>query len=514
MRKLAKVPIKPSSHPAQNLSLTFSFPQVRHVTKLKNVNFISRLHSIAHPLFTKRRIVVRVSRFILLFTLLCLSVYAILWGNLQAYFIHEDSVDLQPAQVILPESVHTVPETLAKYIEWHRVQRACIKDPSSCQQPFERPSVLIWRCPDRKVRICAGIGDRVRGMQVALMIAILSRRLFFIQWPAEEFPLYNAVTPNVIDWRVPPTITYDASVTHAPMLNWFICNYPQRRTRCRPPGFLVPKDEYLPNLELSLPTLNAFSDDIVGNLSVATDITMACRLHVSTIDALLENTFIAPTVPDLQQKVLPSLQLQRLLTAILFRPSNTTTAVMSRIVTSDFSGPHGYIGAHGRTGVAFREVGDRFSFYRQNMTAAVSHLLTCVQHVVVNPLTNVFLSSDSATFKREFAAQAKSLNVNVRFIDADAFHFGLGNSNKLLAEQGQLARYNAFIDIFADLFMLAGAKQIITTGSGFADFAFWLGNASQLIIAPPGRGTAICNAARDQTQQNLSQPVILKQRSL
>lgn len=460
--------------------------------------------------FSKRR-VERISRHILYFTLLCVIIHTVLW-NLQSrlMFLHEEGVKLRSLDQVLPESVHSVPDTLARYAQWHRIQRACIVNPSSCQQPFERPSILIWRCPDRDVRVCAGIGDRVRGMQVALLIAILTRRVFFIQWPLDEYPLHNAVSPNVIDWRLPPAIVSGPSTSTWPMLNWFICNYPERRTRCRPPNFLIPKDDYLPNVNFSLPTLNASKDDVVRNLSIVTDISVACRLPVSVIDSLLSNPFIAPTVPDLQTGSLPSLQLQRLLTAMLFRPSFFTTAVMSKTLPPDFLTSNGYIGAHGRTGVAFNENGDRFEFYRRNMTAAVTHLLTCAQQIDAQVSTNMFLSSDSAPFKREFAAQARSLNISVRFIDANAFHFGLDDSDKMFAEQGQLAKYNAFIDIFADLFMLANAKQIVTTGSGFANLAFWLGNASRMVVAPPENGSAICEAARDQIHDSLEQPLILE----
>lgn len=509
MRKLSSVPVKPCSSEPGSPSLTLPSLHSKKSTRLRNRVPIKCVQWTPKLFATKRRLIVY--RHVIFFALLCIAALVILWTLLSRFVImYEKPMTLQSMRDVLPISVHDVPDTLARYAQWHRVQRACIIDPSSCQQPFKSPPVLVWRCPGRKVRICAGIGDRVRGMQVAFIIAVITRRLFFIQWPTEEFPLSHAVIPNVIDWRVPPTIAREASSW--PMLNWFMCSHPQRRNGCQPPSYILPKEEFLPNINLSLPTMNAFTDDIVGNLSVATDIILACRLRVSAIVAFLNNNFIAPTVPDLQDHLLPSLQLQRLLTTILFRPSAATAAVMSRTLTPGFSNPRGYIGAHARTGVAFGEPEKRFNFYRRNMTAAVTHLLTCVQHVNKYPPTSVFLASDSVTFKREFAAQAKSLAVEVRFIDATAFHFGLHQSHKLLRREGRRARYNAFIDIFADLFMLAGARQIVTTGSGFADLSFWLGNASQLIIAPSGRGTAICSAARDSPSAgNPFKPVVLKE---
>lgn len=423
---------------------------------------------------------------------------------------YEQPVPLRSLKYMASSPIDTVPETIRRYVDWHRTQRACLLNPLLCKSPYRRPSVLIWRCPNRDVYICAGIGDRVRGMQVALMVAILTQRMFFIQWPSEEYQLIDAMSPNIIDWRIPPPIKYSMSKLSWPMLNWFICNYPQRRTRCVPPRFLVPMPQFLPNINSSLPTLNAFTDDIVQRLSIFKDVYLACRLPVSVINAFLSNPYISPVVPDLVPQKVSSILLQRLLTGILFRPSVATATVIADTMTSDFLHAKGYIGIHGRTGVEFHENGERFDFYRRNMAGAVKHLLTCVEAVAKHSTQKVFLSSDSVTLKREFASRARSQNFDVKFIDAPAFHFGLDDSDKMLVHQGRHVRYKAFIDIFADVFMLSNATQIITTGSGFAHLAFWLGNASKMIIVPPENGTALCASEYFNNREGSVQPIIVE----
>ena len=59
---------------------------------------------------------------------------------------------------------------------------------------------LTWYCDSG----CAGLGDRVRGIGFSLMLAIISNRLFLIQWrqPFEVERQNNIFVPAAIDWNL------------------------------------------------------------------------------------------------------------------------------------------------------------------------------------------------------------------------------------------------------------------------------------------------------------------------
>ena len=59
---------------------------------------------------------------------------------------------------------------------------------------------LTWYCDSG----CAGLGDRVRGIGFSLMLAIISNRLFLIQWrqPFEVERQNNIFEPAAIDWNL------------------------------------------------------------------------------------------------------------------------------------------------------------------------------------------------------------------------------------------------------------------------------------------------------------------------
>ena len=64
----------------------------------------------------------------------------------------------------------------------------------------EKIRTLTWYCDSG----CAGLGDRVRGIWLSLVLAMISNRLFLVQWrqPFEVERQNNLFMPSAIDWNV------------------------------------------------------------------------------------------------------------------------------------------------------------------------------------------------------------------------------------------------------------------------------------------------------------------------
>ncbi|OSX72817.1 hypothetical protein BU14_0403s0018 [Porphyra umbilicalis] len=60
---------------------------------------------------------------------------------------------------------------------------------------------LVWACPEVK---CAGLGDRLRGLGFAYLLAAATRRALYVTW--DEPPLTGVLRGGVIDWVAPPPV--------------------------------------------------------------------------------------------------------------------------------------------------------------------------------------------------------------------------------------------------------------------------------------------------------------------
>lgn len=95
------------------------------------------------------------------------------------------------------------------YLRIHAAAMCCFRNAScyrSSKAASVHPPLLVWACPARR---CKGTGDRLRGILSALSVAVLSRRVFLVDWPDQPFPLVHAVAPGALDWRMPPHVHAD-----------------------------------------------------------------------------------------------------------------------------------------------------------------------------------------------------------------------------------------------------------------------------------------------------------------
>lgn len=116
-----------------------------------------------------------------------------------------------------------VPPSLSRYIRWHASKMLCLKKESCTHSP----KILLWSCPSRKTEQCHGLGDRLRGIQVAFITALVTNRLFLIDWPDAPFPSSHGIIPSLVDWSVTPNLNFSEwpifTFERAHLIHWKKC---------------------------------------------------------------------------------------------------------------------------------------------------------------------------------------------------------------------------------------------------------------------------------------------------
>lgn len=372
-----------------------------------------------------------------------------------------------------------IPDAVAKYIAWHTQNRPCFEEGSSCYD--KRPPSLVWQCPSGDIAVCAGVGDRFRGIQVALALAVATDRMFFLNWPDKPVPFTIAMVPGTIDWRLPTTL----SASEMPTLDWFFCRPPRR---CRPGGH-IPDNEHLPNVNYAHPDINLQTDDLTRELAPHRDIAISVRIPSQTAVKLFRNPHFKTRFAELAAYRIPAWSLARVFMNALFRPTPAVQAVMSDVLSSNFVS-NGYTSVHARTGYDVDEKTDkRFRYVNAHVSSSATELYMC--STKLTGTERMFLAADSVLFKQEFVKYAARDGIELNYINEKAFHFG--RTDRPTGQIGEREKaVHAFVNVFADLYLLAGGQVIVTTGSGFASAAYMLGNASLLHVAKSGNGTDHC----------------------
>lgn len=358
-----------------------------------------------------------------------------------------------------------IPSFLVNYIQRHqKAKKYSFYTPSEVDNHFSQ--FLIWRCP-RKGR-CAGVGDRFRGLQFAFLLAVVTRRIFLIDWPQHPFSLSHAVLPSFLDWRPPPSI----AGRKYPNLYWFSCLPPRPCTE----GGHMPNDSHLPFVDQTQADINLLSDNILERLDIKKDIVISTRARPESILRLIKNPYVLNKFPELNN---PDIDIERHLLNILFKPSEAVQNALQKIINPK-SSEGGYTSIHVRTGY---DVGEghirRFREINKNMSKYAQLILECALSVISDRNSKLFLASDSLSFKTVFKNLSKVHGINVFTSSEPSLHIGLGGGHYVNASLS--AKFSPFINIFVDLFGIARGKTIISNGSGYARMAYNFGYSSQII---------------------------------
>lgn len=311
---------------------------------------------------------------------------------------------------------------------------------------------------------CSGTSNRLRGIVSALTLAVLTRRVFLMEWPRNPFPINHVISPAALDWRVPVHVATALGLgvdvanrdggqprqmnemgedfgvlDHHILLRkmvWakcpgrFTCTYddalrshPHHReldTAAKSVTVNVTqRNETWPGV------MDAVDDSLVHNLSKAGVALVVIRSRVNFVKAVLalpEWRLMSKrnwTETDDQGQWTSALKVKRYMLRSLFMPS-PVTSTMLRAVT-----PRGrYVAVHARTG---EDVGEakwgRFHSMRGTRSrdggdyAVVGRMLRCAHQAGVGlgtvnadngtdkqsrGVVDVFVASDSLALKRTF----------------------------------------------------------------------------------------------------------------
>lgn len=371
-----------------------------------------------------------------------------------------------------------MPSTLSKYIYWHREMRECLSS-SNCQST---PQLLVWRCRSDTTKDCAGIGDRFRGIQFALLLAIVSNRVLFVNWPQDHFALDVALTPALIDWRPPLSVDLSQNWT---TLDWFRCT----KLETCPMDTNLPNDTMLVSPNIDHPYIDISRDSISKLHAAFNNLSITSRQPSVSIEKVLRNPHVSAIFKDIHPEFIPLREIIRLLSRTLFQPSNDVLSMMRASMPRYAKQP--YIGIHMRTGDDLNEsTMGRFVQLSQYRDEGIHGILNCARLLMPRENLKIFLAADSASLKEKFKDVARSKNMLVTTLSESPIH--IDKQRELFTGPYKLKVCRSYLAIFADLLLLAGGERIITTGSGFANASFFLGDASTLHVMKAIGNNVIC----------------------
>lgn len=349
-----------------------------------------------------------------------------------------------------------------------------------------------------------GLGDRMRSIRNILMLSILTRRIFLINWQqpnSNPYSLTSAMHPSYIDWDLPHTtigrlcqwynIEYD--LANENNINDDSDHHPEGGT-----GVVVLR--LFPGVSYNL-FHNPVNESIGEVSAVDTDFEELLKPFslINIHDSILSQATVhalARNVPAKGKKRteglmnMTLLQLERSLTDFVFRPSPVVDFLATRRTFGETEENEGekniqqpYIAVHARTGEDVWESHDnRFVGLAEQFHIVAQRLLTCIARTTTasssdnaTTTTRVFFASDSLALKYHMvdaAARAGvQFNTNRRYtwhVDKMVnVHFGTPVDNCV-----------GYLDVFADAFAVARANTVVFTPSNFPAVSMGLGGAS------------------------------------
>lgn len=373
------------------------------------------------------------------------------------------------------------PQILQNYAVWHAKARNCLQSPTC----FPKPKSFVLHC--HTGLSCGGLGDRLRGIHFIFLLSILTNRLFFIDVPKGEHSLFDfdvGLHPRSVYWKL-PSLVHSKNISKG-TLNWSFkkdfLRLPLQPFVKQGKYFNLSRDAFMQLNEVSIPSLLYISSNIP---------------HGDIMKLKYNNNYIKS--PEFSYiSTLKFEALLRMLTHMLFQPSPAVQSLMEHYkpMSNVVQGKeHIIIGLHVRTGEDVQEqFRSRFSKMKNNYPAIFASVMSRIQSKreslgIEN--VNLVVASDSLSFKQLFKKEAEKLKFidSIQMIEEKALHISKkvrtdpnASQNENLQFSSKQQQCRSFLNIFVDLFLLARAHILITTGSGFSKAAYFLGNSSELLI--------------------------------
>lgn len=366
-----------------------------------------------------------------------------------------------PPPLMIPSPL--MPPAIQDYIQFHAEAKSCLLN-SAC---INKPEIIVWTC----IRgYCGGLGDRIRFARIACFLAMVTNRLFFIKWNKNEMASMDviaALVPAYINWTLPEN----------ELNEYFHTNVSQVDVRF---NFLVTNLEFVN----PFPTRNDSEEELL-NLK-ETDFTklfkqwkiilLNPRFYSNDIEHLANN----PNSQHIMRGFpvnLTMLQFEKFISLMLFAPS-ASTSKLARQRTFQDNRP--YIAVHLRTG--FDHGGDdntRFApLKEQGIDILAERVIACFKRMDARTRYNrLFVASDGKDLKQRIEVLGKQHGIDVKS-DGSGFSYHLDFSPSESYE-GRGGTCVAFLEVFADMYGLAGASKLFFLFSGFPRVAMSLGNVGK-----------------------------------
>lgn len=397
-----------------------------------------------------------------------------------------------------PTSLHDAPSVFIKYLNWHAIQMRCLRSPDCYREKKYKIKITLWKCPSDSPLRCSGTGDRMRGIITSLALAMMSQRVFLLEWPDNPYPFIHAVSPAALDWRLPQHMRNDtllwgiAMDKQYPVMEWLQCpeSYECSHWKFEPSikefSTIVPRvmDLKEDHTFVYLRRIGNYIINSVGTYSF----NLYRRPEWST--RFSDDAFRAPTTSVLE--------MDRYLLRALFCPSPFIQSILHSFILPDAI-QHGYVALHARTGEDVGE-SDRTRFKKIHDVSYINvaeNLFKCARQQGLKEHQFVYFASDSIGLKSEFNNMAGKYHINVMMSKLPAIHVAHdGEESNHLSTADHLLRnknWLSFINVFVEFFAVSNGTSIISNRSEFSRLAHILSNGDNLQILNPSFSQDQCS---------------------
>lgn len=336
---------------------------------------------------------------------------------------------------------------LERYKVFHRQNLNCLRHKmtgESCMTPVR---TLTWACD--KAKLCSGIGDQFVRIQVGLLLAMATNRVFLINWSSTSYAM-QYLQPNQIDWR--PFNTSMGSGTHADILLKRASSYKRRKRYVYLLSLVQQSDEHITTTrEIEVPFVLAYRDAIkIDEIQEA--------MRSLGIENILKK---GESRPNLMGSILRYL--------FVFDSQVIEDAERLKKRLGLFSEP--YAALHLRTGfygTNFEEIG-KFNqnkiFKKEKMWASMIECALNRTNAMLGSSVPLFLASDSYIVKQwatnVYGHRIKTANLTLQHVALE----------KSWGERNNFSNYDSSRSTWIDFLILAHSHLLARGISGFSTYA-------------------------------------------
>lgn len=350
-----------------------------------------------------------------------------------------------------------LPPLLREYARFHAAGRACVLHPG-CVSP---PGLLVW--DGRPGELYSGAGDRLRAIRITFLLAVMTRRVFLIDWPTSldaPFDLTVALRPAAVDWTLPRNLSaaLRARGVSADRFLWYAARSSSVVAHAA--------------RDLRAQQLDVATDDLRAPFHASAVARMSNRLPRGALLLVARNPHAARGL-----RAFNLTALERVVTRVLFVPAAVTRrAARAR----GFARDKPFVGVHARTGLdVFEDTDRRHAAVINDLQGVAARLLRCAMRHMRQDQARIFLAADSTRFKRIFADLCRPKGVALKSVWRKVMHGGkhFAKSDHV-GNRGSAGMCGAFVDVFADLLVLGRGQVLVSLPSSFAVAAVAGGNVT------------------------------------